>query len=106
MKRKKKYTPNKPPKHIVEQYTDGLRQLILDHNLPAEAVLKEMLVTMVGHSELWIENYKALLEYSESTILIQAGKYLVRIEGERLTISHYMEEHMMICGKIRSITYL
>ena len=30
MKRKKKYTKNKPPKHIIEQYTDGLRQKVLD----------------------------------------------------------------------------
>ena len=28
------------------------------------------------------------------------------VEGDRLVISHYMEEHMMICGNIRNITYL
>ena len=106
MKRKKKYTKNKPPKHIIEQYTDGLRQKVLDNDLPAEVVLKETLMTMVGRSELWVENNKALLEYSESAILLQAGKYMIRIEGDRLIISHYMEEHMMICGNIRSITYL
>ena len=104
MKRKKKYTKNKPPKHIIEQYTDGLRQRVLDHDLPAEAIFKETLATLVGHNELWVENYKALLEYNESAILLQAGKYMIRIEGERLAINHYMEEHMMICGNIRSIT--
>ena len=106
MKKKKKYTKNKPPKRIIEQYKDGLRQLLLDQNLPTEAVLKETLLTMVGCSELWVENYKVLLEYREGEILIQNGTSRIRIEGERLVISHYMEEHMMICGNIRSITYL
>jgi sporulation protein YqfC len=106
MKKKKKYIKNKPPKHNVERYKDGLRQIILDQKLPAEAILKETLLTMVGCSELWVENYKALLGYSEGAILIQTDKYMIRIEGERLWISHYMEEHMMICGNIRSITYL
>ena len=106
MKKKKKYIKNKPPKRIAEQYTDGLRQMLLDQNLPAEAVFKETLLTMVGCSELWLENYKALLEYSEGAILIQNGTSRIQIEGERLKISHYMEEHMMICGNIRSITYL
>lgn len=106
MKKKKKYTKNKPPKRITEQYSDGLRQIILDQKLPAEAILKETLLTMVGCSELWVENYKALLEYSEGVIIIQNSTSRIRIEGERLLISHYMEEHMMICGNIRSITYL
>lgn len=91
---------------MVEQYSDGLRQKILDKNIPAEAVLKDTLMTVVGHSEVWVENYKALLEYKEGQVLIQAGNYIIKVEGERLNISHYMEEHMMICGNIRSITYL
>ena len=106
MKGKNKHTKNKPPNRIIEKYTDGLRQNILDGNLPAEAVFKDSLVTVVGHSEVWVENYKALLEYRENEILIQASKYLIRVEGERLHISHYMEAHMMICGNIRSIIYI
>lgn len=106
MKHKKKHTKNKPPNRIIERYTDGLRQNLLEQHIPAEAVLKDSLVTVVAHSEVWIENYKALLEYRENDILIQAGNYLIRVEGDRLHISHYMEEHMMICGNIRSITYL
>ncbi len=106
MKRKKKHIKNKPPNLRIEKYTDGLRQSFLDKNIPPEAVLKDSLVTVIGHAEIWVENYKALLEYRESEILIQAEKYLIRVEGDRLHISHYTEEHMMICGNIRSITYM
>lgn len=102
MKRK----TNKPPKHIIEQYTDGLRQAVLDSGLPSEVLLGNTLMTMIGPSELWIENYKTLLEYQEQKIVVQTKKNIIQIEGQKLCICHYMEEHMMICGNIRSITYL
>lgn len=106
MKHKKKYKKNKFPKRRMEKYTDGLRQKVLEANLPLEAILKDTFITTVGRTEIWIENYKALLEYKEERVLIQADDYIIKVEGERLYISHYMEEHMMICGKIRNITYL
>lgn len=106
MKRKKKYVKNKPPKHSTEKYSDGLRQKITEKSLPAEVLLRESLMTVVGRSEVWIENYKALLEYREGQVLVQAADYVIKVEGTHLCISHYMEEHMMICGNIRSITYL
>ncbi len=90
----------------MERYKEGLRQKIMDINIPAEAAFRDTLMTVVGHSEVWVENYKALLEYQEGQIVLQAGNYLIKIEGERLIISHYMEEHMMISGNIRNITYL
>ena len=90
----------------MEKYTDGLRQKVLEANLPVEAILKDTFITGVGQSEIWIENYKMLLEYKEKQILIQAGNYIIKVEGERLCISHYMEEHMMIRGNICKITYL
>lgn len=106
MKTKKKYTKNKPPNAKMEKYTDGLRQNLLEHKMPAEALLKDSLITVVGHAEVWIENYKALLMYKEEEVIVQAGHYTIHVKGERLRISHYMEAHMMICGNIRSIEYV
>lgn len=106
MKRKKKYVTPKIHKHISEQYLDGLRQTVLSKNLPSEAIMSDSYITVIGHNELWIENYKALLSYEEDKIVVQAKEYMVCIEGTNLIISHYMEEHMMIRGNICKITYL
>lgn len=106
MKRKSKHTANKCPKHLTEQYRDGLRQKILDSELPLEAIIKDSYMTVIGQNELWIENYKSLLTFKEELILVQCGNYVLQIEGQGLIISHYMEEHMMIRGKIRSITFV
>ncbi len=106
MKKKKKYVNKKIHKRIDEQYSDGLRQTVLRTNLPSEAVMSESFITLIGRTEVWLENYKALVNYEENKILIQSKHYLICIEGTGLMISHYMEEHMMIRGNISKITYL
>ncbi|MCD7806475.1 MAG: YabP/YqfC family sporulation protein [Lachnospiraceae bacterium] len=106
MRHKKRHTKNKVRKQTGEQYRDGLRQKLLAHELPLEAVTKDTVVTCMGRSEVWVENYKSILEYGECGVLLQAGSYVVSIRGERLVISHYMKEHMMIRGHIQNITYL
>lgn len=93
-------------KKKLEQYSDGLRQTLLSKNLPSEAILGDSYLTVVGHSEVWIENYKSLLLYEDDKILVQASTYMISIEGTCLMISHYMDEHMMIRGNILKITYL
>lgn len=106
MKRKKKYKSSSVRKRNYEQYSDGLRQTVLSKNLPLEAIFDDSIVTVVGHSEVWIENYKSLILYETDKILIQSKSHMISIEGTNLTISHYMEEHMMIKGNICRIAYL
>ena len=93
-------------KKKLEQYSDGLRQTMLSKNLPSDAILGDSFLTVVGRSEVWIENYKGILLYEDGKILVQAGTYIISIEGTGLIISHYMEEHMMIRGNILKITHL
>ena len=104
--KKKKYVNKKIRKRILEQYSDGLRQTMISKNLPSEAILGDSFLTIIGHSEVWIENYKALLLYENDKVLVQASENIISIEGTGLIISHYMEEHMMIRGNISKITYL
>lgn len=105
MRKKKKYVNKKIKKRFIESYTDGMRQLLLTTNVSKEAVFRDSLLTIVGHSEVWIENYKSLILCEENKIQVQTQNDMICIEGNELIIRHYMEEHMMICGKIIKITY-
>jgi len=105
MKKKKKYVHKKIKKRFIESYSDGKRQLLLANNVTKEAFFRDSLMTVVGRSEVWIENYKLLLLYEEDKIQVQTQNDIICIEGNGLFIRHYMEEHMMICGRITKITY-
>lgn len=74
--------------------------------LPKDILRGDMRITLTGNREVWIENYKGILEYSEDCILLQGKNIRVQFEGKRLTIDYYTNEDMKLTGKIMSIKYL
>ncbi len=63
-------------------------------------------VTLTGNSEVWIENYRGILEYTGERILLQAKACKLCLEGSRLSIDYYTNEDMKISGNIRTLQYL
>ena len=74
-------------------------------NLPKDITRGAFILTAIGNRELYIENYKGILEYTRDCIRIQGKNTYILIEGRNLTIDHYTEEEMMIKGQIFSIQY-
>ena len=63
-------------------------------------------LTMTGNHELWVENYKGIIEYTTESI-IRAGKTgQIAICGCGLVIDYYTNEDMKIIGNIQCIRYL
>ena len=63
-------------------------------------------VTLTGNCEVWIENYRGILEYTGERILLQAKTCQVCLEGSRLSIDYYTNEDMKISGNISTLRYL
>lgn len=74
--------------------------------LPKDILRGDMRITLTGNREVWIENYKGILEYSEECILLQGKNGRVQFEGKRLTIDYYTNEDMKLTGRIMCIKYL
>lgn len=73
--------------------------------LPKDLVYGAVLVTVTGTRELFVENYRGILEYSPECIRLQAKDCRVCISGKRLYIEYYTNEEMKISGSIKSIQY-
>ena len=73
--------------------------------LPKDITQGAFILTAVGNCELYIENYKGILEYTQNCIRIQGKNTYIVIEGRGLKIEHYTEEDMLIKGHILSIQY-
>ncbi len=73
--------------------------------LPKDITHGSFILTAIGNEELYIENYKGILEYNENCIRIQGKNTYILIEGRHLKIDHYTEEDMLIKGRIMSIQY-
>ena len=74
--------------------------------LPKDVCMGALRVTLTGNCEVWIENYRGILEYTGERILLQAKTCLVCLEGSRLSIDYYTNEDMKISGNISTLRYL
>lgn len=79
----------------------GIRESL---HLSKDAVLGMPIVTLIGFQEVHIENFKAILEYTDTFIKLRAKKGNIEINGKRLVITYYNEEEIHIKGLIESVT--
>ncbi len=68
-------------------------------------VLNAPIITFIGKSEAFIENYKGIIEYTEIGIKISTAIGELNILGDDLWIKQMNEESLTIYGKLESITY-
>ena len=80
-------------------------KIIETFQLPKDVCLGALRVTLTGNSEAWIENYRGILEYTGTMILLQGKKSQVCFEGTRLSIDYYTNEDMKISGHITCVKY-
>ena len=74
-------------------------------NLPKDVVLGVAIMTLTGHYEVNIENYRGILEYTEQLIRINVRSGQIRITGKSLEINYYTTTDMKITGKVEKIEY-
>ncbi len=83
------------------------KEMIMESlQLPKDICLGSLRVTMTGNKEAWIENYRGILEYTETNILLQAKTCQVCFEGTGLSVDYYTNEDMKISGCISCVKYL
>lgn len=73
--------------------------------IPAEALFDVPVITMAGKNELDIENYKSILEYSDSCISINTAVGIVVIEGSGLELKAVTSEAISVKGGIESLCF-
>jgi len=92
---KKRLNPNQTKESLIETL-----------KFPKDICMGAMKVTLTGNNDVWIENYRGILEYSDKLILLQGKTCQVCFEGTGLSIDYYTNEDMKISGCIACVKYL
>lgn len=87
------------------EYNTFLNRLADRTMLPQELVSGCCCITATGQTELVIENYKSILEYSPEKLVILTKQCRVEVCGKHLEIIYYAREEMKIHGRIDCISY-
>lgn len=93
-------------KHGTDAGLKLLNQVSDASGIPKDVVLGAPILTMTGQTELLIENYRGILEYTDLLVRIQTKAGQIRITGKRLQIEYYTNDEMKITGKVTAIEYI
>lgn len=74
-------------------------------SLPEEILAGTPVLNIHGRNSLLLENYKKVLEYTDTQICIQTKLYYVNISGNDLRIQYYTKDEMRVDGVFKSIIF-
>ena len=74
-------------------------------NLPKDVIFCVPIITMTGQLEVCVENYKGIMEYTDTLIRIRSKVGQIRVTGRNMQIEYYTNDEMKITGQIKSVEY-
>ncbi len=83
---------------------DIKKKLTLKTGLAPEA-LGCLRVTIIDNTNLFIENYSNVSEYTGRRLGVNTGTFYITIEGEGLELESFGQENVSVRGEITSIKY-
>ena len=72
-------------------------------NIPKDVTQGFPYMSILGNSEIYIENYRGILEYTREIIRIQTKQGRIEISGNKLHIDYYSNDEMKIKGIIKEV---
>ena len=83
---------------IKKSVTNSLR-------LPRDLIMGEVNVRLIGKHEVFIENYRYIIEYTEAVLKLQCRNTKLKICGNKLVIEYYSKDEMLVKGTINEVSY-
>lgn len=66
-------------------------------------MFQDMLITLTGTKEIYVENYKCLLDYKDDLVALQGKKETLLIRGNNFLIDYFAGDGMKIKGCVTSL---
>ena len=74
-------------------------------NVPKDVTQGFPYLSILGNSDIYIENYRGILEYTRETIRIETKLGRIEIIGKHLHIDYYSNEDLKIKGLFHKIEF-
>lgn len=74
-------------------------------NIPEDISQGLPIVNITGKKEVFVENYKGIIEYEKTYIKIQTKNCRISFVGKNLEIVYYTNTDMKIIGEVETIIY-
>ena len=81
----------------------GLAEVL---ELPKDIILDLPKIIMIGNLQIYIENHKGILEYTDNRIRINTKNGILRIIGKNLMLKNIVAEEIFIVGEINQVEFI
>lgn len=71
--------------------------------IPKDVCAGDVKIAITGNREIYIENYRGILEYTDHCMVLQTRNGFLKIDGDKLQIVFYTNEDMKITGVLNRI---
>ncbi len=88
-----------------KRITRGMNRINEILEMPAEVVSNTPKISIIGFSEMLIENYKNIIEYESFYIKVNTHIGIINVNGFNLNLIQMNQDDMKITGKIDSIEF-
>lgn len=86
-------------KKFLERFSEAF-------SLPGDCVMGNTNIVLSGKNRLFVENYRNIIEYTDTTLKIQGKSCKIFITGKSLYIESYSADMMLIKGLVMEIKYI
>ncbi len=73
--------------------------------IPKEISSQNPKITIMGFEELFVENYKAILEYQDFYVRLSTHIGIINVNGFELKLNEMTNDDILITGKIEGIDF-
>lgn len=98
MPKKSKEKSDNPKNGIKENIANQL-------GIDSDIILNLSRIELIGNRELAIENYKGIIEYTDTIIRVKTNPGPLKIEGKLLEIKNITQEMLLISGYFKHISF-
>ncbi len=75
-------------------------------DIPRDILLSIPKILLTGNEEIYIENYRGIINYSEEEIKINTTKMPIKISGAKMSITEIAPDEITVTGKIKSVEFV
>lgn len=85
---------------LLQRWTEGLAGAL---HIPADIAHNVPKATLIGPSQLQIENHRGIIEYTPQRVRIQTRIGPIVVQGSHLRIGSIFHQEMLLEGRIASV---
>lgn len=73
--------------------------------LADDIIYGDVILRSVGNRKIEIENFLSIMDYQAEQIVLKGKKQIIRIQGENLVIQSYLEQMLVLSGRVQMIEF-